>query len=215
MMRRSIAVSRASNDVSITGQCIFCTALDNRLSIVFVKLVCRIVYKQASQKAHFPMNSIVTPTSETTPTMLNFPPPTWLKHAPIFMLPYEPFDGPYAGNTDAKYLSIGLAQWRNADDPDAVSAKVWRFPDAKWSRMSEELPLHRLADLCTLLVKMVYQPHLSSAAISTGTFEGQQEKLELRSLNSFPAGFEKSDNNERTKQRLRRLRDELNTADLN
>lgn len=35
------------------------------------------------------------------------------------------FDGLYR-QTDVKYLSVGLAQWRNPDDPDAVSAKVRR-----------------------------------------------------------------------------------------
>jgi len=62
------------------------------------------------------------------------------------MVPYERFDGSYAGNTDAKYLSLGLAQWRGPADPDAVSAKVWRYVEGKWSRMSEELPLHRVID---------------------------------------------------------------------
>ena len=69
------------------------------------------------------------------------------------MLPYEPFDGPYSGDTDALYLSIGLAQWRDTDDTYELSAKVWRMPEEKWSRMSEEIPLHRLADLCILLTK--------------------------------------------------------------
>lgn len=160
---------------------------------------------------------LAKPTAQTTATMLDFPPPTWLKHQAIFMLPYAPFDGPYADHTDAKYLSIGLAQWRGEDDPDAVSAKVWRYPDTKWSRMSEEIPLHRLADLCTLLVKTFYQNHPTNvvtptAVIDAGTFENQVEKIELRRLNDVPEGFTKE--SERVKERLRKLRDELNASGL-
>jgi hypothetical protein len=126
--------------------------------------------------------------------------------------------GPYAGKTDAKYLSIGLAQWRNDEnDPNALSAKVWRCPDEKWSRMSEEIPLHRLADLCTLLVKTFYQDHPTNAVtptavIDAGTFENQSEKIELRRMNGVPEGFAKE--NERIKERLRKLRNELNAANL-
>jgi hypothetical protein len=162
-------------------------------------------------------NPVVKPTAETTATMLNFPPPTWLKHQAVFMVPYAPFDGPYTRDTDAQYLSIGLAQWRNPHDPDALAAKVWRHSGEKWSRMSEELPLHRLADLCTLLVKSFYQSHLTNALnptviIEAGTFENQQEELELRRMSEVPEGFEKE--NGRLKERLRKLRDELNAADI-
>jgi hypothetical protein len=155
---------------------------------------------------------VVNPTIQTTATMLNFPPPTWLKHQPTFMLPYAPFDGPYASETDAKYLSIGRAQY----DSDALSAKVWRNSGQKWSRMSEEIPLHRLADLCTLLVKTLYQGPPTNATptavIDAGTFENQDERIELRRMNDVPDGF--GEENERVKERLRKLRDELNTANL-
>ena len=162
-------------------------------------------------------NPLAKPTTETTETMLNFPPPIWLKHQAVFMLPYAPFDGPYADETDAKYLSIGLAQWRADGDPDALSAKVWRYSGEKWSRMSEEIPLHRLADLCTLLVKTFYQDHSTNAVtptavIDAGTFENQNEKIELRRMNDVPEGFAKE--NERIKERLRKLRDELVASNL-
>lgn len=160
---------------------------------------------------------LVKSTAEIAETLLHYPPPTWLKHQAVFMVPYAPFDGPYAENTDAKYLSIGLAQWRNEDDPDALSAKVWRYSGEKWSRMSEEIPLHRLADLCTLLVKAFYQDHPTNAVTPTavvdaGTFENQKEKIELRRMNELPKQFAKE--NERIKERLRRLRDELVAANL-
>lgn len=73
--------------------------------------------------------------------------PTNLKHKPVFVVEdYDQIDGRYAGNTDAKGLSIGIAQW----GPDA-SAKVWRHTDEKWSRQSEELPIHRVLDLALLI----------------------------------------------------------------
>jgi Family of unknown function (DUF6530) len=157
-------------------------------------------------------NPLLKPTSETTAVMLDFPPPIWLKHKAIYMLPYAPFDGPYADKTDAKYLSIGLAQWRELD-PNALSAKVWRYPDEKWSRMSEEIPLHRLADLCTLLVKTFYQDRPTNVVIvDAGTFENQDETIELRRMNDVPDGFREED--KRIKERLRKLRDELVAANL-
>lgn len=163
------------------------------------------------------MNPLATATAETSSTLINYPPPDYLKHKPIFMMPYEPFDGPYINDTDALYLSLGLAQWRGTDNTSELSAKVWRMPDEKWSRLSEELPLHRLADLCILLVKAFYQSHSMKAvnpvaAIPAGTFENQKEPMDLRRLTNPPAAF--APENERVKQRLRQLRAELNAADL-
>src|SRR5437879_4025734 len=98
------------------------------------------------------MSPLAKRTAETSSTMQNYPPPLHLKHRPIFMMPYDTFDGQYIGDTDTLYLSIGRAQW-NDQGFDDLSAKVWRMPDDKWSRMSEELPLHRVVDLCVLLTK--------------------------------------------------------------
>jgi len=164
------------------------------------------------------MNPLAKPTAETSATMQNYPPPTYLKHTPIFMVPYEPFDGRYSGDTDALYLSIGLAQYRDGDETLELSAKVWRMPDEKWSRLSEEIPLHRVVDLCILLAKTFYQSHKtkateSIATIPAGTFENQTEPLELRRMVDVPQAFS-GEEDRRVKQRLRQLRDELNAADL-
>lgn len=159
------------------------------------------------------MNPLVSSTPETTATLVNYPAPLHLKHRPIFMIPYEPFDGPYAGATDAKYLSIGDAQWRHPNDPDAVSAKVWRHSDEKWSRMSEEIPLHRLADLCSFMARSVFgASNRNTVALPAGAFEGQAEAMEARQLEPYPAGF--SEQRERLKARLRALRDLLNGLEL-
>lgn len=55
---------------------------------------------------------------------------------------------------DAKGISLGLAQWNDRGKVD-ISAKVWRHTGEKWSRQSEELPLHRVLDLAILVCRTV------------------------------------------------------------
>ncbi|MEX9226034.1 DUF6530 family protein [Providencia rettgeri] len=77
--------------------------------------------------------------------------PNHLSHKPIIKLEkYSLIDGEYAGKTDTEGLSIGLAMW-STDKLPALSAKVWRYTGDKWSRQSEELPLHRVIDLASLI----------------------------------------------------------------
>jgi hypothetical protein len=77
--------------------------------------------------------------------------PTHLKHKPVITVEdYEKVDGRYANNSDAKGLSLGLAQWNDRGKVE-ISAKVWRHTGGKWSRQSEELPLHRVLDLGILI----------------------------------------------------------------
>lgn len=79
--------------------------------------------------------------------------PTTLKHKPVFVSEnYENVDGRYAYHSDAKGLSLGLAQWNDRGKVD-ISAKVWRYTGEKWSRQSEELPLHRVLDLAILVCR--------------------------------------------------------------
>jgi len=79
--------------------------------------------------------------------------PTTLKHKPVIVSEnYENVDGRYAYNSDAKGLSLGLAQWNDRGKVD-VSAKVWRYTGEKWSRQSEEMPLHRVIDLAILICR--------------------------------------------------------------
>ena len=78
--------------------------------------------------------------------------PTTLKHKPVIVSEdYDKIDG-RINNSDAKGLSIGLAQWNDRGKID-VSAKVWRYTGEKWSRQSEELPLHRVIDLAIFLCR--------------------------------------------------------------
>ncbi len=83
--------------------------------------------------------------------------PTTLKHKPVIVTEnYENVDGRNAYNSEAKGLSLGLAQWNDRGRVD-ISAKVWRYTGEKWSRQSEELPLHRVLDLSILVCRtMLY-----------------------------------------------------------
>ena len=79
--------------------------------------------------------------------------PTTLKHKPVIVAEdYAHIDGRTAYHTDAQGLSLGLAQWNDRGRVD-ISAKVWRHTGEKWSRQSEELPLHRVLDLAILVCR--------------------------------------------------------------
>lgn len=79
--------------------------------------------------------------------------PTTLKHKPVITVEnYENVDGRRAYDSDAKGLSLGLAQWNDRGNVE-ISAKVWRYTGEKWSRQSEELPMHRVLDLAILVCK--------------------------------------------------------------
>ena len=75
--------------------------------------------------------------------------PKELSHKPIISVnDYDKIDAQYRKDTDVKALSIGNAQY----DKNEISLKVWRHTGEKWSRQSEELPLHRSLDLNILLL---------------------------------------------------------------
>ncbi len=79
--------------------------------------------------------------------------PTTLKHKPVIVSEnYDTIDGRNAYNSDTKGLSLGLAQWNDRGKVD-ISAKVWRYTGEKWSRQSEEMPLHRVLDLAILVCR--------------------------------------------------------------
>lgn len=79
--------------------------------------------------------------------------PTTLKHKPVIVVEdYDRVDGRNAYSSEAKGLSIGLAQWNDRGTVD-ISAKIWRHTGGKWSRQSEEMPLHRVLDLAILIAR--------------------------------------------------------------
>lgn len=74
--------------------------------------------------------------------------PKHLSHKPIIAVnDYDKIDALYANKTDARALSIGQAQY-----DDEISLKVFRIVGGKWSRQSEELPIHRNLDLSILFL---------------------------------------------------------------
>ena len=80
--------------------------------------------------------------------------PTTLKHKPVIVSrDYDKVDGREI-NSEAKGLSVGLAQWNERGRVDA-SVKMWRHTGEKWSRQSEELPPHRVLDLAILLCRTI------------------------------------------------------------
>lgn len=79
--------------------------------------------------------------------------PMDLKHKPVFIAEdYQKIDGRNAYQGDAEGLSLGLAQWNDRGKVD-ISAKIWRHTGGKWSRQSEEMPLHRLLDLAIFVCR--------------------------------------------------------------
>ncbi len=79
--------------------------------------------------------------------------PTTLKHKPVIVVEdYGNVDGRQAYESDTQGLSLGLAQWNDRGKVD-ISAKVWRHTGERWSRQSEELPLHRVLDLAILICR--------------------------------------------------------------
>lgn len=110
--------------------------------------------------------------------MDNVPDPQSLKHRPILLIPYAEFDGPYAGNTDCKFISIGWAQWE--ENPRPLSVKLLRHTGERWSRQSEEIPLHRCVDAAAVIAMAVKQSnHLGMFDIPTGFFERQTKPVEV------------------------------------
>lgn len=98
--------------------------------------------------------------------------PQHLSHKPIISVSdYDKVDGKYANATDAMALSIGLAQYDRSD----ISLKVWRYTnDEKWSRQSEELPVHRNLDLTILF--------LTSLLISDSESEEYKQSIFLKNF---------------------------------
>lgn len=147
-----------------------------------------------------------------------------LKHKPVYLLPYYNYDGPYAGDTDCIFLSLGWAQY----DPRSVSVKTLRYiqkPDQRdrWSRQSEELPIHRAVDAVIFLAASIKatapRNRPDPIQLPAGTFENQTTAKEIaagvlingrRSVPESPAEFVNALRSRRILDRLERLRTVLN-----
>lgn len=141
--------------------------------------------------------------------------PLHLQHRPVYALPYEHFDGPASEGTDARYISVGLAQW----NPGQVSLKVLRHTGegGKWTRQSEELPLHRLIDAAIFLAKVLFaaDPEKRTVVLPASTLEGQTADLvitredEGQMTGNFDRYLRDDENQELHRARFRALYDVL------
>ena len=104
------------------------------------------------------------------------------KHKPIVSVDdYDQIDGQYANDTDAMALSLGWAQYNKPElphDQKELSLKVWRKGDGGWSRMSEELPIHRNLDLSKLFLEALIE-----GCKQEDGFVSENQKLHLHENN--------------------------------
>lgn len=124
-------------------------------------------------------------------------------HKPIISVyDYEQIDGQYVKDTDARALSIGRATYDN----DQISLKVWRHTGKRWSRQSEDIPIHRCLDLSILfLASLKKDKELPYPTCSLPLTIDDEDKLaEIRKF------YESIDNRKHIDARLIELRDLLN-----
>ncbi|HCU07805.1 MAG TPA: hypothetical protein DF480_02340 [Clostridiales bacterium] len=137
--------------------------------------------------------------------------PTTLKHKPVIVAEnYENIDGRFAYNTDAKGLSLGLAQWNDRGKVD-ISAKVWRYTGEKWSRQSEELPLHRILDLAIFICSA--QKHFREAYRFPDLYDPENPLLERVGLQGDAMTVSVCTDNEKLGEDIRLVRDALSKDD--
>ena len=133
--------------------------------------------------------------------------PTELKHKPVIVSgDYDLVDGRAAGNTDAKGLSLGLAQWNDRGRVD-ISAKVWRYTGEKWSRQSEELPLHRVIDLAILICRT--KGYMADAYRYPKLFDPDKREIDRIALQGGALNVAVCTENERIDEDIALFRDAL------
>lgn len=130
--------------------------------------------------------------------------PKHLGHKPLISVNnYHNIDGQYSKHTDAMALSIGHAQY----DENEISLKVWRHTKDRWSRQSEELPLHRNLDLTILLAQVLFgeEPNPDSFLVKQQTLLTEDVVDGLKIVKAYYKNHEKF-----LKPRFKELRDLLN-----
>lgn len=134
--------------------------------------------------------------------MSQFSVPTHLEHKPILAIrDYNEMDGKRdPAKTDAQHLSIGVSQWSQQE----ISLKVWRHSGTRWSRQSEELPLHRAIDLVSLLGSALYETKMGNVKLDTMLSEKLTFIPEGQKLQSSMEQYFK-DNENLLKERLNNL----------
>ncbi len=130
--------------------------------------------------------------------------PKHLGHKPFVSVnDYHNIDGQYSKHTDTIALSIGQAQY----DKDEISLKVWRHAKDRWSRQSEELPLHRNLDLTILLAQVLFgdEPNPDSFLVKQRTLLTEDVDGGVQKVRDYYKSHEKF-----LKPRFKELRDILN-----
>ncbi len=137
--------------------------------------------------------------------------PNHLKHKAVIVAEnYNQIDGQYAGDTDAMGLSLGLAQWNERGKVD-ISAKVWRHTGEKWSRQSEELPLHRVLDLALLICEA--KKHMKEAYRFEKLYDPQAPQIGRIDLQGAAMSVTINTNNEMIDEDVKLFRDCLSKED--
>jgi hypothetical protein len=137
--------------------------------------------------------------------------PVTLKHKPVVVSEnYENVDGRYAYKSDAKGLSLGLAQWNDRGKVD-ISAKVWRHTGEKWSRQSEELPLHRVLDLGILISRA--KLHFQEAYLHKNLYDENKPIIDRVGLQGDAMTVEICTNNELINEDIQLFRQALSDDD--
>lgn len=137
--------------------------------------------------------------------------PTTLKHKPVVVVEnYEQIDGRKAYNSDAKGLSLGLAQWNDRGSME-ISAKVWRHTGGKWSRQSEELPLHRVLDLAILIARS--KQYFADAYRYEKLYNPEQPRVDRIGLQGDAMSVDIATHNELIDTDIKLFADELSKND--
>jgi hypothetical protein len=132
--------------------------------------------------------------------------PQHLEHKPLFAMPYEKFDGIYKGNTDARYISVGISQWDQKD----ISLKIMRHTGDKWTRQAEELPLHRVIDSTIFLTKVLLDENHDVIELERDLFLEQKSGMQVlkeKTSSEQQQNYDKymTENAEMLKNRLKSL----------
>ncbi|HLW22269.1 MAG TPA: DUF6530 family protein [Sphaerochaetaceae bacterium] len=137
--------------------------------------------------------------------------PTTLKHKPVVVVEnYEQIDGRKAYDSDAKGLSLGLAQWNDRGSVE-ISAKVWRHTGGKWSRQSEELPLHRVLDLAILIART--KEFFSDSYRFDKLYDPENPRVDRVGLQGDAMSVDIATGNEKIDTDIRLFADELSKND--
>jgi len=137
--------------------------------------------------------------------------PTQLKHKPVIVVEdYKNVDGKLAYKSDVEGLSLGLAQWNDRGNVD-ISAKVWRHTGQKWSRQSEELPIHRIIDLAILFCKT--KQHFKDAYRFENLYDKENPMLDRVGLQGDAMTVEVCTNNEMIDEDIKLFYDQLSKDD--